>query len=105
MRILCNGHPMREKWKRDVRHLKTETQLDECPFECKGREASLQRPLTASEIAKLSSRARRAVESTPGQARICSYCGCVHLRERHANVPLGILDGKAGPGWHSRNFA
>ena len=83
----------------------TETQLDECPLQCKGREKSRQRPLTKDEISRLSNRARQAVEGTLGQARICSYCGCVHLRERHANVPLGLLDGRAGPGWHSRNFA
>ncbi|HWP90462.1 MAG TPA: hypothetical protein VNM70_21455 [Burkholderiales bacterium] len=53
----------------------------------------------------MSPRAREAVERTLGQALICEYCGGVHLREPHANVPLGILDGVAGPGWHSNNFA
>jgi hypothetical protein len=61
--------------------------------------------LTEDEIGRLSPRARDAVEHTLGHALICEYCGGVHLREPHANVPLGILDGVAGPGWHSNNFA
>jgi hypothetical protein len=54
---------------------------------------------------RLSERAREAVARTRGHVLICDYCGGVHLREPHANVPLGMLDGVAGPGWHSHNFA
>ena len=84
---------------------KTQAQLDECPYACSGRDRAHQRPLTQGELGRLSPRAREAVERTLGQALICEYCGGVHLREPHANVPLGILDGVAGPGWHSNNFA
>ena len=83
---------------------KTQTELDECPYGCAGRQKAQQRPLTDTEISRLSARARRAVEATLGQALICSHCGGVHLREAHATIPIGILDGKAGPGWHSGNF-
>ena len=83
---------------------KTQVELDECAYGCAGRQKEQQRPLTESEIARLSDRARRAAETTLGQALICSHCGGVHLREPHANVPLGILDGRTGPGWHSRNY-
>jgi hypothetical protein len=84
---------------------KNPAQLDECPYACPGRDRAHQRPLTQGELGRLSPRAREAVERTLGQALICEYCGGVHLREPHANVPLGILDGVAGPGWHSNNFA
>jgi hypothetical protein len=83
---------------------KTQAELDECPYGCPGRDKAQQRPLTQAELSKLSARARRAVESTLGQARICGHCGGVHLREPHANIPLGILDGRAGAGWHSGNY-
>jgi hypothetical protein len=68
---------------------KNPAQLDECPYGCPGRDKSHQRLLNESELERLSPRAREAV----------------HLREPHANVPLGMLDGVAGPGWHSHNFA
>ena len=84
---------------------KNPAQLDECPYACPGRDRAHQRPLTEDELGRLSPRARDAVEHTLGHALICEYCGGVHLREQHANVPLGILDGVAGPGWHSNNFA
>jgi hypothetical protein len=83
---------------------KNPAQLDECPYGCEGRDESNQRPLTEEEFARLSDCARETIENTPGQAFICGFCGGVHVRERHANVPLGILDGTAGPGWHSANF-
>jgi hypothetical protein len=84
---------------------KNQAQLDECPYACPGRDRAHQRPLTQDELRRLSPRAREAVEHTLGHALICEHCGGVHLREPHANVPLGILDGVAGPGWHSNNFA
>ena len=84
---------------------KNPAQLDECPYGCPGRDRAHQRPLTDDELGRLSTRARDAVAHTLGHALICEYCGGVHLREPHANVPLGILDGVAGPGWHSNNFA
>ena len=84
---------------------KSPAQLDECPYACAGRDRAHQRPLTDDELGRLSTRARDAVAHTLGHALICEYCGGVHLREPHANVPLGILDGVAGPGWHSNNFA
>ena len=83
---------------------KNPAQLDECPYGCEGRSEDNQRPLTEDEYARLSERARSTIESTQGEALICSYCGGVHIREVHANVPIGILDGMAGPGWHSANF-
>ena len=83
---------------------KTQVELDECAYGCPGRQKAQQRPLTEHEVSRLSDRARHAVKTTLGQALICDNCGGVHLREPHANVPLGILDGRAGPGWHSRNF-
>ena len=83
---------------------KNPAQLDECPYGCPGRDKAHQRPLNEEELTRLSARARDAIEHTRGQALICAYCGGVHLREPHANVPLGILDGIAGPGWHSHNF-
>ena len=84
---------------------KNPAQLDECPYGCPGRDKSHQRPLTEAEWERLSVRAREAVARTRGHVLICDYCGGVHLREPHANVPLGMLDGVAGPGWHSHNFA
>ena len=84
---------------------KTQAQLDRCPYECAGSGKASQRPLTPGEFARLSDSARHAIDTTLGQARICDNCWCVHLREAHANVPLGILDGTPGPGWHSGNFA
>jgi hypothetical protein len=84
---------------------KNPAQLDECPYGCAGRDKLHQRPLTPEEYGRLSDRAREAIEHAPGHALICQHCGGVHLREPHANVPLGILDGPAGPGWHSANFS
>ncbi|MEO8441964.1 MAG: hypothetical protein ABI547_05715 [Betaproteobacteria bacterium] len=84
---------------------KKPAELDECPYGCARRDASNQRLLRKHELARLSPSARRAVGRTLGRALICENCGGVHLREPHANVPLGILDGVSGPGWHSHNFA
>jgi hypothetical protein len=83
---------------------KTQAELDECAYGCSGRQKEQQRLLTENEISRLSDRARHAVDTTLGRALICSYCGGVHLREPHANIPLGMLDGRAGQGWHSRNY-
>ena len=83
---------------------KTSAQLDECPYACEGRLAARQRPLAETERSRLSTRAREEISKELGQARICGHCGAVYLREPNAHSPLGMLDGKLGPGWHSRNY-
>src|SRR3982751_3765915 len=83
---------------------KTAAQLDECPYACDGRDAARQRPLADRERARISVRANEEIGKQLGQPRICSHCGAVYLREPHAHSPLGMLDGKSGPGWHSRNY-
>ena len=78
--------------------------LNQCPDKCSGRDSSNQRPLTEDQEGRLSDSARLAIAKASGPPYICTHCGCVYVRGVLCDQQLGILDGVAGPGWHSKDY-
>jgi hypothetical protein len=70
-----------------------------CPDRCAGTPDSGHN-LTPDELQHVSLEARHAISRSHGHGLICTYCGCVYIREGSLTRRLGILIG----GWHSELF-